>query len=73
MSIDYNSLLTGEQKKQILEARISQFASEAYQISLNLATAEKLGNPEHTEKIKNSLKLLEIAITVHQEELKLIS
>jgi hypothetical protein len=73
MSIDYNSLLTSERKKQILEARISQFASEAYQISLNLATAEKLGNPEQLEKIKNSLKLLEIAITVHQEELKLLS
>jgi hypothetical protein len=73
MSIDYNSLLTSERKKQILEARISQFASEAYQISLNLATAEKLGNPEQIEKIKNSLQLLEIAITVHQEELKLIS
>ena len=73
MSIDYNSLLTSEQKKQILEARISQFASEAYQITLNLATAEKLGNPDQIEKIKNSLQLLEIAITVHQEELKLIS
>jgi len=73
MSIDYNSLLTSEQKKQILEARISQFASEAYQVSLNLTTAEKLGNPEQIEKIKNSLQLLEIAITVHQEELKLIS
>jgi hypothetical protein len=72
MSIDYNSLLTSEQKKQILEARISQFASEAYQVSLNLTTAEKLGNPEQIEKIKNSLQLLEIAITVHQEELKLI-
>ena len=73
MSIDYNSLLTSEQKKQILEARISQFASEAYQVSLNLTTAEKLENPEQVEKIKNSLQLLETAITVHQEQLKLLS
>jgi hypothetical protein len=73
MSIDYSSLLTSEQKKQILEARISQFASEAYQITLNLATAEKVGNPEQVEKIKNSLNLIEAAITVHQEELKLLS
>jgi hypothetical protein len=73
MSIDYDSLLTSEQKKHILEARISQFASEAYQVTLNLATAEKLGNPEQTEKIKNSLELLETAIIVHQEQLKLLS
>ena len=69
MSVDYSTLLTSDQKKQILEARLSQFASEAYQVTLNLATAEKLGNEEQIEKIKNNLELLETAINVHQEQL----
>lgn len=72
MSVDYNTLLTSDQKKQILEARLSQFASEAYQVTLNLATAEKLGNEEQIEKVKNNLELLETAINVHQEQLDLL-
>jgi hypothetical protein len=72
MSVDYNTLLTSDQKKQILEARLSQFASEAYQVTLNLATAEKLGNQEQIEKVKNNLELLETAINVHQEQLDLL-
>jgi hypothetical protein len=69
MSVDYNALLTSEQKKQILEARLAQFASEAYQVTLNLTTAEKLGNQEQIDKIKSNLNLLETAIIVHQEEI----
>jgi hypothetical protein len=72
MSVDYNALLTSDQKKQILEARLAQFASEAYQVTLNLATAEKLGNEEQIEKIKNNLELLETAIGVHQEQLDIL-
>ena len=72
MSVDYNALLTSDQKKQILEARLAQFASEAYQVTLNLATAEKLGNEEQIEKIKNNLELLETAINVHQEQLDIL-
>jgi hypothetical protein len=72
MSVDYNALLTSDQKKQILEARLAQFASEAYQVTLNLATAEKLGNEEQIEKIKNNLNLLETAINVHQEQLDIL-
>jgi hypothetical protein len=73
MSVDYNALLTSDQKKQILEARLAQFASEAYQVTLNLATAEKLGNQEQIDKVKSNLNLLETAIIVHQEELSTIS
>jgi len=72
MSVDYNTLLTSDQKKQILEARLAQFSSEAYQVTLNLATAEKLGNEEQIEKIKNNLDLLETAINVHQEQLDIL-
>ena len=73
MSVDYNALLTSDQKKQILEARLAQFASEAYQVTLNLATAEKLGNQEQIDKVKSNLNLLETAIIVHQEELSALS
>jgi hypothetical protein len=73
MSVNYNALLTSDQKKQILEARLAQFASEAYQVTLNLATAEKLGNQEQIDKVKSNLNLLETAIIVHQEELSTLS
>jgi hypothetical protein len=70
MSIDYNALLTTQQKRDILVARLSQFASEAYQVTLNLATAEKLDSgDEQIEKIKGNLHLLETAIEIHQQEL----
>jgi hypothetical protein len=73
MSVDYNALLTSDQKRQILEARLAQFASEAYQVTLNLATAKKLGNQEQIDKVKSNLNLLETAIIVHQEELSTLS
>jgi hypothetical protein len=69
MAIDFSSLLTPEQKRQLLEGRIAQFASEAYQYTLNLKTAESVGTEEQVEGIKKSIEVLESAITVHQEEL----
>jgi hypothetical protein len=69
MAIDFSSLLTPEQKRQLLEGRIAQFASEAYQYTLNLKTAEAVGTEEQVEGIKKSIEVLESAITVHQEEL----
>jgi hypothetical protein len=69
MSIDYSSLLTVNQKRNLLQGRIQQFASEAYQHTLNLKTAEELGSKEQTEGIKRSIDVLETAIKIHQEEL----
>jgi hypothetical protein len=69
MSIDFSSLLTPEQKRGLLEGRIQQFASEAYQYTLNLKTAESVGTEEQVEGIKRSIQVLESAIAVHQEEL----
>lgn len=69
MSIDYSSLLTGQQKREILSGRVSQFAAEAYQYSLNLKTAESVGTEEQIESIKKSIEVLEAAIKVHQDEL----
>jgi hypothetical protein len=69
MSIDYDALLSPEQKRSLLENRISQFAGEAYQYSLNLKTAEQIGSEDQIEAIKKSLEVFESAIQVHQEEL----
>jgi hypothetical protein len=67
--MDYSSLLTEDQKRNLLQGRIQQFASEAYQYTLNLKTAEELGSEDQLEGIKKSIDILETAIKVHQEEL----
>ena len=70
MSIDFGSLLTTEQKRQLLEGRIAQFASEAFQYELNLKTANALGSDEdQVNKIKEAIGTLEAAIKIHQDEL----
>lgn len=67
--MDYSSLLTVDQKRNLLQGRIQQFASEAYQYTLNLKTAEELGSEEQLEGIKKSIDVLETAIRIHQDEL----
>jgi len=72
MTIDYNDLLTVEQKREILTNRMSQIAAEAYQVSLNSKTAIEVGAADQAEKIEENLKLLNAAIEVHQRELALL-
>jgi hypothetical protein len=69
MSISYNDILSTEQKKEILNARILQFARDAYQYNLNLKAAELIASNDQVESIKKSLEVLEAAISVHQKEL----
>lgn len=69
MSIDYSSMLNDVQKRQLVENRLSQFAAEAYQYSLNRKTAESIQNEEQIQAADKALAILEAAITVHQEEL----
>jgi hypothetical protein len=69
MSTNYNNILTTEQKKEILNARILQFARDAYQYNLNLKAAELIASSDQVESIKKSLEVLEAAISVHQKEL----
>ena len=68
--MDYSTLLTDDQKKSILETRIAQFATEAYQHELNLRVAKSLKNDEGVANAENALSVLESAITEHQAELK---
>jgi hypothetical protein len=69
MSIDFDAVLTNEQKAEIIQQRITQFAAEAYQHELNKKTAEKLGSDEQIENINKNLEILESAIEVHKAEL----
>jgi hypothetical protein len=65
--MDYASLLTNEQKRSILEQRIAQFATEAYQHELNKEVAKD--NADVVQAADEALTILSNAITVHQEEL----
>ena len=69
MSIDYASMLTDAQKRQLVENRLAQFAAEAYQYSLNKKTAESINNEQQIEAADKALAILEAAIAVHKEEL----
>lgn len=73
MAIDFGSLLTDEQKASLIQQRISQFAAEAYQHSLNKVTAERLGSEEQVTNADKNLELLEAAIDVHKAELAKLS
>lgn len=69
MAIDYSSLLTGEQKRSILQQRLTQFASEAYQHNINKQIAAASNNEEGIKAADEALAVLDKAIEVHQEEL----
>ena len=69
MAIDYSALLTNEQKRAILEQRLTQFASEAYQHDINIQVATASNNAEGIKVSQEALVTLDTAITVHQEAL----
>jgi hypothetical protein len=65
--MDYSSLLSNDQKKSILEQRIAQFASEAYQHAINKQVAGD--NAEAIKAADDALAILDNAIKIHQDEL----
>lgn len=69
MSINFDELLTNDQKAELIRNRIAQFAAEAYQLTLNRKTAQTVSEEANLENIDKSLSLLETAISVHKEEL----
>jgi hypothetical protein len=68
-TLDFAGLLSDDQKRQLIEGRIQQFAAEAYQHSLNKQTAENIAATEQVEAAEKSIAILEAAIKVHLEEL----
>lgn len=71
MSIDFNSLLTLEERKAVVTQRIQQLAVEAYQLSLNLnvLSAQENPNEQALTEINNNLSILEQMINVYNSEL----
>jgi hypothetical protein len=69
MAIDFNNLLTHDQKRDLLTQRIQQFATEAYQHELNRQIATSVNDAQAVEQAEAALVTLETAINVHQVEL----
>jgi len=71
MSIDFNSLLTVEERTSVVTQRIQQLAVEAYQLSLNLnvINAQEEPNEKAQTEINSNLNLLEQMISVYKQEL----
>ena len=73
VAMDYNTLLTDDQKRQILAGRIQQFAAEAYQITLNQKVLEGTEDTASIEANAANLATLEKAIQIHQAELETLA
>jgi hypothetical protein len=69
MAIDYSKYITNDQKKELIKSRLAQFATEAYQHSINAQVAQSLGNDEGVENAASALAILEAAIDAHEAEL----
>lgn len=71
MSIDFNSLLTVDERKAVVTQRVQQLAVEAYQLSLNqnVLNAQTEPNEQALTEIGNNLALLEEMISVYKQEL----
>lgn len=71
--MDFSSMISDDNRTDIVTQRLGQFIGEGYQLTLNKKTAERLGREDQIEAINESLALIEVAIAVHQEELAKIA
>lgn len=69
MAINYDELLTIDQKVQILNNRMSQLIVEGYQNSVGMKTAVKLNLQEQIDQIQHILNIIEASLVSHKEEL----
>ena len=71
MSIDFNTLLTVDERKSVVTQRVQQLAVEAYQLSLNLKVlnAQEEPNEKALSEINTNLELLDQMISVYKAEL----
>ena len=70
MAIDFDTLLTVDEKANILTQRIKQFAAEGYQINLNKQVAESTENAAGVEEADKNLVIIEEAINTYKTELE---
>lgn len=64
MTLDFESLLTPEQRKQIIERRIAMYITEGYGQQVNLRVAEEIGDEASAEQSKALLENISNAIAV---------
>jgi len=69
MAIDFSTLLTTEQKRSVLTARVEQFANEGYQHTLNKQISESVGDAEGVAASDAAIATISAAIEIHQAEL----
>ena len=71
MSIDFNSLLTVDERTSVVSQRIQSLAVEAYQLSLNLKVLESQEekNEQALTEINININLLNQMISVYKTEL----
>jgi hypothetical protein len=69
MAIDFNEILTVDQKRQILEQRILQYAAARYENVINKEIAEKTENQAGIDEAEKNILTCETGITVHKEHL----
>lgn len=76
MTIDFSSLLSPEQRKNIIERRIAMYINEGYSQQVNLEVAEKIGDEESAqqskilmENISNAIAALEVALSAASAEI----
>ena len=72
MSIDFNSLLTVDERKTVTTQRVQQLAVEAYQLTLNkkVLEAQEEPNEKALTEIENNITLLDQMISVYKQELE---
>lgn len=75
MSIDFNSLLTVDERKAVVTQRVQQLAVEAYQLTLNLkvVNAQEEPSEQAITEITNNLNLLEQMLSTYSAELNALS
>ena len=67
--MDYSTLLTDEQKRQILTSRQHKFAMDAWQHQMNADAAKVTGNTEVVDSSAAAIVTLDAALTVVADEL----
>lgn len=68
-----NNILSNEQKAQIINQRLTVFASDKYVLELNKKVAEMLGNTEELSQADEAIRVLDAGIAVYIQELSNLS
>ncbi len=69
MTMDFISLLTPEERKEVLLKRITQLASQGYQHMLNKDAANRNGRADLMAEADQAIAEIENTIRVYQDQL----